>query len=437
MAALPVLAAAGWLVAPASSASFPVQLGTLLVLAAALLVAGAQLDVRGRVWPGWTALWCGAVAVGLAVVWCFATPTATLVTLPAAAAALALGTVSARGAEGLRVWRVLLVLATLLLGLTEAGALARHDGAGWPAVWSVVLVLATAIATGVALLLALRTAATDAFWAPLHTSAVVVATASAVAAGAAVADWQGVALAGSGLAAVCVAALLTLGSCAPLPTGRPVRDTVQVVAAVTAAPALALSALDADRLWVALLLAGVATAVVALTSARPALGWVAGVLLAASSWVRLVLSDVDAPEAYTVPAGAALLVLGYLRRRRDPGYGSWQAYGSGLSLVLVPSLLRAVTDSGNARPLLLAVVAAAVVAAGAARRLQAPLLLGAAVLAVDALVQLAPYLVEAYQVVPRWVTIGSLGLLLLVAGVTYERRVRDLRRVGRHVARLG
>jgi hypothetical protein len=103
----------------------------------------------------------------------------------------------------------------------------------------------------------------------------------------------------------------------------------------------------------------------------------------------------------------------------------------------VPSLLRAVTDSGNARPLLLAVVATGVVAVGAVRRLQAPLLLGAVVLAVDALVQLAPYLVEAYQVVPRWVTIGSLGLLLLVAGATYERRVRDLRRVGRHVARLG
>jgi hypothetical protein len=231
--------------------------------------------------------------------------------------------------------------------------------------------------------------------------------------------------------------VLTVGSCAPLPTERPVRDTVQVVSGATAAPALLLSALDADRLWVALLAVGVAAAVVAVTTARPVLGWLAGALLAASSWVRLALSDVDAPEAYTVPAGAALLVLGYLRRRREPGYGSWQAYGSGLSLVLVPSLLRAVTDSGNARPLLLAVVAAGVVAAGAARRLQAPLLLGAAVLAVDALVQLAPYLVEAYQVVPRWVTIGSLGLLLLVAGATYERRVRDLRRVGRHVARLG
>jgi hypothetical protein len=332
---------------------------------------------------------------------------------------------------------VLLVVAALLLGLAEAAAVARHDGAGWPAVWSLVLVLAAGVAAGVALVLSLRTAATDRFWAPLHTSAVVVAAAAAGVAAAVVPDWRGAALAGCGLAAACAAALMTIGACVPVRTSRPARGAVQVVGAVVAVPALLLASFDAERLWVALLVVGVAAAVVALTSARPALGWLAAVLLTASSWVRLVLADVDAPEAYTVPAGVALLALGYLRRRRDPGHGSWQAYGSGLSLVLVPSLLRAVTDSGNARPLLLAVVAAGVVAVGAVRRLQAPLLLGAVVLAVDALVQLAPYLVEAYQVVPRWVTIGSLGLLLLVAGATYERRVRDLRRVGRHVARLG
>ena len=55
----------------------------------------------------------------------------------------------------------------------------------------------------------------------------------------------------------------------------------------------------------------------------------------------------------------------------------------------------------------------------------------------DAVVQLTPYLVAAYEVVPRWVTIGVLGLALLVSGATYEQRVRDLRRVGKHVARLG
>ncbi len=437
VAALPVLATAGWLVAPAASATFPVQLGVLLGLAALLLAAGAQLDVRGWVWLGGTALGCGAVATTAAVAWSFSTPTATLVTLPAAAAALAVATVAARGAEQLRVWRVLLVLAALLLALTEAGAVARHDGAGWPAVWSLVLVLGTGVAVGVALLLSLRTAAADPFWAPLHTSAVVVAAAAAAAAAAAIADWRGAALADIGLVAATSAALLTLGSCAPLATPRPVRGAVQVVAIVVAAPALLLAALDAERLWVALLVVGATVAVVALTSVRPVLGWVAGLLLAASSWVRLALSDVDAPEAYTVPAAAALLALGLLRRRRDPAYGSWHAYGSGLSLALLPSLLRALTDSGDLRPLLLALAAAAVVGLGVRQRLQAPLVMGAAVLAVDALVQLAPYLVEAYQVVPRWITIGSIGLLLLVAGATYERRVRDLRRVGRHVARLG
>jgi hypothetical protein len=159
-----------------------------------------------------------------------------------------------------------------------------------------------------------------------------------------------------------------------------VRGAVQVVAGLAAGPALALAALDGDRLWVALLATGLGLAVVATTPQRHQLGWGAGLVLAASSWVRLADADVDAPEAYTVPAGVALLVVGALRRRRDPAYGSWAAYGSGLSLILVPSLLRAVTDSGDLRPLLLAVVAAAVLAAGVARRLQAPLVLGAAVL---------------------------------------------------------
>ena len=81
------------------------------------------------------------------------------------------------------------------------------------------------------------------------------------------------------------------------------------------------------------------------------------------------------------------------------------------------------TDSGDLRPLLLALVAAAVLAAGVARRLQAPLVLGAAVLAIDALVQLAPYLAAAYDAVPRWVTIGAAR-----AGAAGRRR--DLRAAG-------
>ena len=49
------------LTAPAFGAGYPVTLGVAVALAAALLVAGALLDARGRVAVGWSALGSGAV----------------------------------------------------------------------------------------------------------------------------------------------------------------------------------------------------------------------------------------------------------------------------------------------------------------------------------------------------------------------------------------
>jgi hypothetical protein len=169
---------------------------------------------------------------------------------------------------------------------------------------------------------------------------------------------------------------------------------------------------------------------------RHRVGWVAGGLLAASSWVRLALSDVDAPEAYTVPAGAALVAVGFLRRRGDPAYSSWRAYATGLSLALVPSLVRAVTDPGNLRPMMLGLAAFVVLCSGIGRRLKAPLVLGGGVLAVDAIVQLSPYLVAFYTAVPRWSVIAVTGLLLLVVGTTYERRARELQALHELISRF-
>jgi hypothetical protein len=147
--------------------------------------------------------------------------------------------------------------------------------------------------------------------------------------------------------------------------------------------------------------------------------------------VRLAESNVETPEAYTVPPGVALLIVGWFTRHA--GRSSWRTYGPGLSVGLLPSLFACARDEGLTRPLLLGAVALVVLLAGVRARLQAPLGLGGGVLAIDALIQLGPYAAE----VPRWLSIGLAGALLLGLGATFERRLRDLRRWAAQFADLG
>jgi len=322
-----------------------------------------------------------------------------------------------------------------LLVVTESLALARFAGAGWPAAWSIALGVLAALAVAGSLTVAVRAPVTR-YWVTTRRVLAVAASGAVLAESAVLAWWLDVRPAGQGLAVAVTGAVLIGLSTVPVPPRLLEPVDLRVVAALGCLLALPAAALDADRLWLALLAVGVAVTAVGLRE-DSRWGWLAGGLLTASSWVRLADAHVDAPEAYTVLPATALLVVGALRRRRDARVGSWAAYSTGLLLGLVPSLLRAVTDAGTTRPLLLGLAAGAVLAVGVARRLQAPLLVGGTVLAVDALVQLAPYLVAAYDAVPRWVTIGLAGLALVGAGATYERRVHDLRRVGRHLTRLG
>jgi hypothetical protein len=81
------------------------------------------------------------------------------------------------------------------------------------------------------------------------------------------------------------------------------------------------------------------------------------------------------------------------------------------------------------RPLLLGLGALAVTLLGAGNNLQAPLVLGGSVLTLDALHELAPYLVQVADALPRWAPPALAGLLLLALGATYEQRLRDVRRM--------
>ncbi|MFF0261998.1 SCO7613 C-terminal domain-containing membrane protein [Streptomyces microflavus] len=211
---------------------------------------------------------------------------------------------------------------------------------------------------------------------------------------------------------------------------HPVALPVELTGALGGLLAVGLAVGRAPFLALVLALCGVLAAGAAVRpERRPVAGYLAAVLFVAATWVRLAASEVSVPEAYTLPVTVPALVVGVLRRRKDPGASSWTAYGPGLAATLLPSLAVAWTDPDWLRPLLLGVAALVITLLGAKYRLQALLLLGGAVLALDTLHELAPYVVQVAGALPRWLPPALAGLLLLAVGATYEQRLRDARRL--------
>jgi hypothetical protein len=150
-----------------------------------------------------------------------------------------------------------------------------------------------------------------------------------------------------------------------------------------------------------------------------AVGAVADLVLAA--WIAIGGAGVETPEAYSLPAAAGLLVLAIPALRT--GSISWAAEGPAVGAALVPSALVVVADPTALRLALLTASAVAVTAAGTLRHRQAPFVLGAGVLLFVAVGRLSPYA----PLLPRWLTLGTAGLLLLVLGATYEQRRQQAR----------
>jgi hypothetical protein len=175
-----------------------------------------------------------------------------------------------------------------------------------------------------------------------------------------------------------------------------------------------------DERWLAVALTAAFPALLLAGARRPTHDgylWTGAATALAATWAWLSVAGVTLPEAYTLPAAAVALAAGWTAaRRRRPHPSSWLTLGPGLAVALLPSL-------GAARALLLTVGALLVVLAGARARLQAPLVLGGATLLVLGLDALAPVAAQ----LPRWVTIGAAGLLLLWLGATAERRLARLR----------
>ena len=220
-------------------------------------------------------------------------------------------------------------------------------------------------------------------------------------------------------------ALLAAGAFA-LATARRNRPEEFVAAGVGALVGLAAGATTAGveawgQVGLQLGVVGIAAGCYAVVAGRRPVAVAAVADLVVASWIAVGGAGVETPEAYTLPAAAGLLVLALPALRS--GAPSWAAEGAAAGVALVPSALVVVADPTALRLVLVVAAACALVVAGTLLHRQAPFVLGAGVLLLVTVGRLAPYA----PLLPRWVTLGTAGLLLLVVGATYERRRQQAR----------
>jgi hypothetical protein len=392
-----------------SHESWP-AVGTLLAVAA----VGLVLAIRNRSWLG-MATAAMAFAAALAPPTAGASILATLVATTGAAVVALLVAALVDLAER----RQRLVL---LPGV----AIAAVPATGWAAVSpaaSVATLAVGAAAAGAATLIARPVPAARSVFAALAVA--LIAGLAGVST-----DAAGAGAPAGGFAAALTAGLLVLAAVHLGGRAPAVGVTVEAVGALCALVALAVAGRSTP--W----LAGTLTALVPVAAGaalrRGVYAWVAGALALAAVWAWLSAAHVSVVEAYTAPAAAVALAAGLYRWRGGRGR-SWATLGPALVLAIGPTLVLGLAHQDATRLIAAAVLSFAAVVAGAVLRLQAPLGIGAAALLILAIDQWGEEIVR----LPRWITLGVIGVALMWIGATFEHRRRDWRRASDVFGRLG
>jgi hypothetical protein len=152
--------------------------------------------------------------------------------------------------------------------------------------------------------------------------------------------------------------------------------------------------------------------------------------LVLAGWIAAAGAEIRTPEVYTLPAAVGLLLLAVPALRA--GAASWAAEGPATAVALLPSALAVVAEPTAVRLVGVVTAAAALTVAGTLTHRQAPFVVGAGALVLVVLGRLAPYA----PLVPRWATLATAGLVLLVVGATYERRRQQAREAVAWVAQM-
>ena len=214
-------------------------------------------------------------------------------------------------------------------------------------------------------------------------------------------------------------------------------SAVALVAAIAAALATAISTATLPAFEMVAFTVTVAGVAVTTMVSDAAVRWVSlGVapLAFGAGWLAL-LSDggVDVAEAYSVPIGVAWCAAGLVALHRGPSLRTWPTLGPGVVMAGLPTVGQlSGGDPGLTRMLLLLVVGAAVAVAAGSVGYQAPLVLGVGASIFAAFTQVAPWA----SGLPRWLSLGAVGIALLVAGARFESVRAGTRRATQRITRL-
>jgi hypothetical protein len=141
--------------------------------------------------------------------------------------------------------------------------------------------------------------------------------------------------------------------------------------------------------------------------------------LVLAGWVFAADAGSRAPEAYTVPLAAVLLLFSGRRLATAP---SWSSWGPALLAGYLPAVSLAVLEPDLLRVVLVVVAATVTTIAATGLGVRAPLLVGAGSLVTVAVGRLV-------AVLPAFgsVAVAVAGALLLAVGASYESRRRQAR----------
>ncbi|KAB8290629.1 SCO7613 C-terminal domain-containing membrane protein [Bifidobacterium avesanii] len=174
----------------------------------------------------------------------------------------------------------------------------------------------------------------------------------------------------------------------------------------------------------------------------PSCRWIVGAFTGVTALSLMFLAVFDADrivpaDLITALFGLMALAIGAQRMAANPALRSWDALWPGLMFLFIPTLLVSWTNPSpvSTRSLLLLTAALATLLTGAFLGWQAPVTMGALVLAVHVLRQLWPWLVLISQDY-WWIWLLVAGVILVVAAARYEASLKSVQSIGRRISQL-